>query len=268
MLKALLILNFLLYVPANDLTEIARMNKLKKEAKEAYNEKDFEKAALSYKELVTDYKVTDDQVFLNLANAYFHLKDTAQAMGEYQKLTTSPNASVQSAAYQQMGVMAHQTQKLEEALAMFKEAIKTNPSNEEARYNYELVKKQLQEQEENKEENPDQEKKDQEKQEQEKQQNKEEQQEGEGEKKEQEQEKENKENPEEEQQGEQQDQEQQAEEEKKQQMQEQQAERLEEMNISEEKAQQILEAMQNNEVQYIQQNKRKAQQKDDGKPDW
>lgn len=47
------------------------------------------------------------------------------------------------------------------------------------------------------------------------------------------------------------------------------ADKLEEMNMSEEKAQMILEAMKNNEVQYIQQNKKKPQSRaDDGKPDW
>ena len=41
------------------------------------------------------------------------------------------------------------------------------------------------------------------------------------------------------------------------------------MNISPEKAQMILEAMQNGEIQYIQQQKRKSTEKQDkGKPDW
>jgi hypothetical protein len=41
------------------------------------------------------------------------------------------------------------------------------------------------------------------------------------------------------------------------------------MKISEEKAKLILEAMKNNEVQYIQQNKRKAKKKKNpNKPDW
>jgi len=46
-------------------------------------------------------------------------------------------------------------------------------------------------------------------------------------------------------------------------------ERLKQMKISEEKARMILEAMKNQEVQYLQQNKRKATKpKDRGKPDW
>ena len=41
------------------------------------------------------------------------------------------------------------------------------------------------------------------------------------------------------------------------------------MKISEEKAKMVLEAMKNQEIQYLQQNKRKATKpKDKGKPDW
>ena len=47
------------------------------------------------------------------------------------------------------------------------------------------------------------------------------------------------------------------------------SEKLEELNLTEEKAKMILEAMKNNEIQYIQQNKRKATKKpDSSKPDW
>ncbi len=44
---------------------------------------------------------------------------------------------------------------------------------------------------------------------------------------------------------------------------------LKDLNLTEEKARMILEAMKNNEIQYIQQNKRKPTKKpDSGKPDW
>lgn len=47
------------------------------------------------------------------------------------------------------------------------------------------------------------------------------------------------------------------------------SEKLEELNLTEEKARMILEAMKNNEIQYIQQNKRKPTKKpDSNKPDW
>ncbi|MCG8310952.1 MAG: hypothetical protein MI975_26425 [Cytophagales bacterium] len=47
------------------------------------------------------------------------------------------------------------------------------------------------------------------------------------------------------------------------------SEKLEELNLTEEKARMILEAMKNNEIQYIQQNRRKPRKKSDSnKPDW
>jgi Ca-activated chloride channel family protein len=47
------------------------------------------------------------------------------------------------------------------------------------------------------------------------------------------------------------------------------SERLEELNLTEEKARMILEAMKNNEIQYIQQNRRKPTKRpDSNKPDW
>jgi hypothetical protein len=47
------------------------------------------------------------------------------------------------------------------------------------------------------------------------------------------------------------------------------SQKLQQMKMSEEKAKMILEAMKNQEIQYLQQNKRKATKpKDSGKPDW
>jgi outer membrane biosynthesis protein TonB len=47
------------------------------------------------------------------------------------------------------------------------------------------------------------------------------------------------------------------------------SEKLEDLNLTEEKARMILEAMKNNEIQYIQQNRRKPSKKPDStKPDW
>ena len=42
--------------------------------------------------------------------------------------------------------LSHRQGKLEEALTYFKSALKADPANEEARYNYEMVKKKLEEQ--------------------------------------------------------------------------------------------------------------------------
>ena len=281
----------------NDLDKIVRVNKTKKEAREAYLNGDYEAALNKYRYLTDSLQVIDDDIRLNIANAYYNLADTAQAIDNYSQLFDSKSKTVRSTAHQQMGILSSKNKKFEEALDHFKEAIKANPANEDARYNYELMKKILKEQEEQEQQqqnqdqknqedkkdqeqqNQDQQNKDQQQQQNEDQQKQEEQQqeqnkEGEGEEqeKDQEQQQEEQKKEEGEQKEEQQPKPQEGEEAEEKEGEEQQnplSEKLEEMKISEEKAKMILEALKNKEIQYYQQNKRKpTKRKDPKKPDW
>ena len=278
----LILVFFLVLTPLSELNKIAKINAHKKEAKEAYLAEDFEKAAFHYRFLVDSLGVSEGEVLLNLANSLYKIQDTTSAKKIYHEiLSNNSSREIKSIVYQQLGAIDFNLKKYKEALNYYKNAVKQNPENGDVRYNYELLKKLLEEQEntnqeqqqdqqnqENKDDqNQDQQNKDQQNQEQqnkenqeqqENQQQQEEQQEGEeqqqdeGEKQEQEKPEEgeeNDENPED--------------------KQPTTAEKLEEMNISEEKARMILEAMKNKEIQYIQQNKRKAKKpKKSGKPDW
>lgn len=278
-----------------DPIEISKINGLKRDANEAYQSGNYQAAAATYSMLADTLGINEDEILLNLAHSHFKLGDTANAKIKYQSLSTSSNKKLKSVAYQQLGVLAKDSQKLEEALRNLKSALKADPTNAGAKYDYEVVKKMLDQQKENQEENQDQnqenqdqenkedqEQKDQEKQEgenqekqnQENQEKSQEEQEGEqseekGEEKEGEEEGENKK---EEQEGEQSKEEKEGEpteEEKQKQMEEATKQKLKEMNISPEKARMILEALKNNEVQFIQQQKRQpTKKKDTGKPDW
>ena len=84
-----------------------------------------------------------------------------KAKNTYLGLTNSADPQFKSVSYQQLGMLAHREGKLEEALAHFKSALKANPANEDARFNYELVKKKLDEQQKQ-QQRQDQDKKDQE----------------------------------------------------------------------------------------------------------
>lgn len=261
-----------------DPTLISKVNSLKADAKKAYLKNDFKTAIQKYRYLVDSLNVREDEVMLNLASAYYNLKDTANALNQYQSLTASSKNQLRSKAQQQLGLIADQQGKQDEALNYFKEAIKSDLTNEDARYNYELLKKKIEEkkkqdQQKKDEQNKDkdQEKKDQEKKEQEKK----DQEQKDKEKKEQEQkEKEKKEQDQEKKDQEQKDKEQKEKEEQEKKNEEKKMppsvkEKLEEMKISPEKAEMLLEAMRNQEKQYLQQNKRKATKpKEKGKPDW
>jgi Ca-activated chloride channel family protein len=281
---------------------IGKINRAKSEAREAYTSGDYKTAVQKYHYLIDSMKVMEDELKLNLANAYFLLNDTANALTNYESLAGSKVNAVRSKAQQQLGIMNYRKQKLEEALNNFKQAIKADPENMDARYNYELLKKKLDEKKKKEEEqqNKDQQKKNQKDQQQNKDQQQKDQQQKEQEKKKQEkkdqqqkeqekkeQEKKDQQNKDQKSKEQQQKEQQQKEQEKKDQQQKEQqnpeqkenqdkkkpnpelSEKLEQMKISEQKARMILEAMKNQEIQYLQQNKRKASKpKDKGKPDW
>lgn len=275
-MKGGLLIIFLLSALITDPAKIGKINRAKEEAKKAYLAGDYETAASKYQYLTDSLSVTEDEVLMNLGNAYFNLGDTASAIGRYQSLTQTANKNIRSVAQQQLGVVKNKQGKFEEALNHFKEAIKANPANEDARYNYELLKKKLDEQKKQEQQNQDQNKDQQKQQEQQKQDQQKKDEKKEQEKKDQErkdqQNKDNSGKPDE--QKDQEQKEQQNEEKQDQQEGEKKdippsSEKLEQMKISPEQAAKILEAMKNQEFQYLQQNKRKATKpKDKGKPDW
>jgi Ca-activated chloride channel homolog len=286
----------LVFTTWNDPIKISKINRAKAEAKKAYEAGDFKKAASTYRYLIDSLNVNEDEVLLNLANAYYQQKDTANAQTTYQGLTSSTKNQISSKANQQLGLMANEKGKAEEALNYFKQAIKADPSNEGARYNYEMLKKKLdekkkQEQEQkdkqNKDQNKDQQNKDQQnKDKQNKDQQNKDEQKKDQEKKDQEkkdQEKKDQENKEQQSKDDQKkDQEKKEQEQKEKEQQQDDKEKkeqnkdmnldpdkLKQMKISEDKARMILEAMRNQEKQYLQQQRRKAtKSRDKGKPDW
>lgn len=266
-----------------DPTLISKINGLKADAKKAYLKNDFKTAITKYRYLVDSMNVREDEILLNLASAYYNLKDTTNALRQYQSLTASSKNQLRSKAQQQLGLIADQQGKQEEALSYFKEAIKSDLTNDDARYNYELLKKKIEEKKkedqkkkDDQNKDKDQDKKDQDKKEDEKKEDqKKDQEQKEKEKKEQEQ----KEKDKQKQDQEKKDQEKKDKEEKEKEEQDKKdqekkmppdvKQKLEEMKISPEKAEMLLEAMRNQEKQYLQQNKRKATKpKEKGKPDW
>jgi len=271
-----------------DPSRVSKVNKLKSEAKTAYLAGDMKTAIVKYQFLVDSLHVDEDEVEMNLANAYFNLNDTSNALTRYQPLSVSGDSKINSQANQQMGVVANRQGKFEEALNYFKQAMKAEPNNEQARYNYEMVKKKLEEQKKKEQQDKDknnQDKKDDQK----KDQNKDQKDQQNKDQKDKQDQKDKKDQDQKKDQKDKQDQKDKEQKDKEQKEKEQQkknqpddkknekkdkqdpslSEKLKDMKISEEKAKMILEAMKNQEVQYLQQNKRKATKpKDKGKPDW
>ena len=123
---------------------VSRINSLKEQARKAYSAGDYTTASRIYRTLVDSLGVSEEEVKLNLAHALFAANDSSAA-DRYQPLTVSRNTLLRSIAQQQMGVLSSRSGNLEGALEWFKQALRANPANEDARYNYELVKKKLEE---------------------------------------------------------------------------------------------------------------------------
>lgn len=277
-------------LPNSDLTHIANANHLRKEAQKAVDNKNYTAAITHYNYLLDTLRVADDAASLNVAHALLKEKKTEEAQQAYTKATQATKNTVRSTAYTQLGVLATEKQQEKEALQYFKQALKENPRNEYARYNYELLKRKMQQPQNNQDNKNQQKNQDNKEQQQDKdQQNKGEQQQKDGQNKEQQnKEQEGKDKEEQKQQDkdqqnkdgkereeqkpkEQEKQEQEGKDGKKREKEKPQANKqaLEKINMSEEKAQMILEAMKNNEVQYIQQRQHKAKKRSErNKPDW
>jgi hypothetical protein len=268
-----LIAYILLFIVADDINEIATINRIKDEAAKAYNDGNYQEAIKNYSFLYDSLGENNDKILLNLSNAYFNAQDTSNAQFHYAKLTESTDHSIKSIAHQQLGIIANKMGKYDVALDEFKNSLRADPGNNDSRYNYELLKRLMQDNQQEQNQNQDQQNKDQQnQQEQDQEQEQQQQQQDQQNEEDQEQQQQNQQNQqqEEEQEQEQQQQEQQESEEENQEEQAQpQPQETEEMEISEEMARMILEALRNNEIQYIQQNKKKAKKpKDNSKPDW
>jgi hypothetical protein len=259
--------------------EVGKRNAAIKAATKSYEETDYEASITNHLRLVSEYNITTPNVTYDLALSQHYGGQLEQAGLTYQSLYQSPDKNVASFAYNQNGVILGGEKKYDEALEAFKMSLINNPTNESARYNYELLSRWLEKNPEQQEQQQDkQDKEDQEKQEeQDKQDQKsEEKKDGEGEEETKEdeasesQKKEDKE-------GEKSQEEKKSEEASdiesdlsdREKALEKVKEKLQEMNLSPEQAAQILEAMNAAELRYIQQNKKKPTKKPQrGLPEW
>eukprot|EP01006_Ploeotia_vitrea_P030533 TRINITY_DN62926_c0_g1_i1.p1 TRINITY_DN62926_c0_g1~~TRINITY_DN62926_c0_g1_i1.p1 ORF type:complete len:306 (+),score=14.75 TRINITY_DN62926_c0_g1_i1:605-1522(+) len=290
---------------SGDDVDISTINDYKSKAEKAFESEDYVSAANYYNILLDSFKVDEDELKLNLAHSYFNADEKDMAIKSYQRVTEANDKYISAKANQHLGAIYSKDKKYEDALKYFKNALRDNPSDPVNQYNYELVKKMLEEKkEEEKKKNNDQQKKDQDKEDKQKQedqkkkqdqqnkdqQNKDQQKkedqkqkqdqnkEGEGENKDQkEKQDQNKEGQNKDDQqkkdGEKEQKDQAGDEKKdekdKREAAKKQQQRLQQIKMSPAKAKMILDAMKNNETKYYQQLKRKsAKKRDRSKPDW
>ena len=251
-----MIIKFIIIILLN-INNIDEINRLTKEAEIYFKNEEYDKSIANYKILIDSFDVTNEKIYLNLAHSHFLNNDTAKALENYTYATITDNNEIKSIALQQIGNINESRNKLEEALDFYKESIISDNNNIDSKFNYELVKKKIQKQKENKQEKPDEKNNKEDKKEDKKENSENKKNDEKGNKDEQEKEKnEPQEDKNEQKNSENSDN-------------ESLEEKLKKINMSKKKAEMILNALNNNEFQYIQQLKRKPNKKKDStKPDW
>ena len=251
-----MIIKFIILILLN-INNIDEINRLTKEAEIYFKNEEYDKSIANYKILIDSFDVTNEKIYLNLAHSHFLSNDTAKALENYTYATITDNNKIKSIALQQIGNINESRNKLEEALDFYKESIISDNNNIDSKFNYELVKKKIQEQKENKQEKPDEKNNKEDKKEDKKENSENKKNDEKGNKDEQEKEKNEPQEDKNEQKN------------SKNSDNESLEEKLKKINMSKKKAEMILNALNNNEFQYIQQLKRKPNKKKDStKPDW
>ena len=152
--------------------DVSNANRVRSQAKKEYYQREYLKAYKSYQLLLDSLNVSDEAASMNYANSAYlssnllldgfygssgkvKLPDSAltalasQSQSEYARLSGIENSAIASLAYNQLGYSALKKKDLFEsgdpdstltsALEHFKNALRRNPENDSARYNYELI---------------------------------------------------------------------------------------------------------------------------------
>ena len=110
-----------------------------------YNNNEFEKARQYYESILID-RNDDPAANFGLGATAFQQQDYATAMKGFETALGTDNDKLKSSAYYNMANILAQNKRLEESLAFFRKSLELNPSDLDAKINYELIKFQLQQQ--------------------------------------------------------------------------------------------------------------------------
>lgn len=146
-----------------------------KQGNEQYQQKKYKDAEADYRKAIAKKQIVEGD--FNLGDALYKQKQFDKAQEQFTKLGESKNKQIAAGAYHNLGNTLMEGKKLEESIEAYKKSLLNNPKDEETRYNLayaqDKLKKQQQQDKNNKnkkdsKQNKDQQKKDQDKKDQDK----------------------------------------------------------------------------------------------------
>jgi Ca-activated chloride channel homolog len=145
-MKKLKVVTALLFLFFSASSFAQNANETIKKGNDAYKKKDYETATKKYGEVVQKNENNATAQF-NLGNALYKTEKKEDAVNAFEKAQTTLTKPIEkSNALYNKGVVLQNDKKLEECIVSYKNALKSNPNNEDARHNLQLaLKKQQQE---------------------------------------------------------------------------------------------------------------------------
>ena len=131
--------------------------------KKAYEEGHYDEARVYYEHVLKNRK-KDDGAQFGLGVTAYQQKDMETAARALNNAMNSDDKSLASKAMYNLGNMFRDQQKMEESLALYRKAIELDPTDEDAKVNYELLKQVLQQQKQQQQEDKQNQEQDQQKQ--------------------------------------------------------------------------------------------------------
>ncbi len=144
------ILLLLLIIPAS-WKEIGERNSALAEAARAFKTADYEESVRRHLALSSEFGINDPALRFNLALSYQNNGQEEEAGKNYEPLINTSDRKIASYAANQSGVLTGREKEYRQALNYFKTALIRNPDNEVARYNYELLSRWLEQNEDEQE---------------------------------------------------------------------------------------------------------------------
>jgi Ca-activated chloride channel family protein len=120
-----------------------------------YKNKKYEEAK-SYYEQVLAKKENNAAASLGLGASQYQLGDISTAAKSFEEALKSEDINIQDRAYYNLGNSLYSQQKMEESVAFYRKALELNPNDNDAKFNYELAKYLVQQQQEQNQDEQDQ----------------------------------------------------------------------------------------------------------------
>ena len=141
-----------LFLPAS-WTRVSRLNDAIDSAAQRYAEAKYVESIEAHRLLLDEFQVTSSSLDFDLGLSYHYGKQPEEALSFYDKAGQASDKILASFAYNQSGVLIGNKKEYQAALSKFQTALIKDPTNEVARYNYELLARWMKRDEERKQQN-------------------------------------------------------------------------------------------------------------------